>query len=338
MSDEIKSRLPQDQFVGVTMVVLTLAGWTSVPLFLRYFAESDIDLWTSNGWRYAIAALVWLPVVVLGTVRKTLPEGVWRKALLPAGLNAGAQVFFTGAFYKLDPAMAAFGLRSNIVFAALGAAILFAAERRVIKSWGFLLGMAMVIGGMCGTLFLDDSFGDQTSTIGIVYAVLAGLGYAAYALAVRVCMKGIPTLVSFSVISLYTAAVMVALMIAFGERGGTAAFALSGWMWTYLVVSSLLGIAIGHVTYYISIDRLGVAVSSGVIQLQPFTVAALAGPVFQEYLTGAQWGLGAVAVLGTIVMLVVQNRISKRVTREADGRVCELEPDADTAAARAERG
>jgi len=70
--------------------------------------------------------------------------------------------------------------------------------------------------------------------------------------------------------------------------------------------------------------------------LQPFTVAAASGPIFGEFLTGAQWGLGAVAVVGTIVMLVVQSRITKRAAATKAG-ICELEPDADAAAARAER-
>lgn len=325
--------LPQDQFVGVTMIVLTLAGWTSIPLFLRHFA-SQIDLWTSNGWRYGAAALVWAPVVLLGAMRKTLPPGLWRKALLPAGLNSVAQVFFTGAFYHLDPAMAAFGLRSNIIFASIGAAILFAAERRVIRSTGFLIGMLMVIAGTCGTLLLDDSFGEKSSAVGITYAVIAGALYAAYALAVRICMKGIPTLVSFSAISVYTAAAMVALMLAFGERSGAAAIDLSPTQFALLMVSALVGIAMGHVTYYLSIARLGVAVSAGVIQLQPFTVAAISAPLFGELLTGPQWALGAVAVAGTILMLIVQNRMAARFAAQSRP-LPEMEPDADAAACRA---
>ena len=49
--------------LGIVTVVLTLVGWSSVPLFLRHFADS-IDLWTSNGWRYGFSALLWLPVLL----------------------------------------------------------------------------------------------------------------------------------------------------------------------------------------------------------------------------------------------------------------------------------
>lgn len=327
---------PQDQFVGVTMILLTLAGWTSIPLFLRHFADLGIDPWTSNGWRYGAAALVWAPVVLLGAMRRTLPAGLWRKALLPAAINSVAQVFFTSAFYHLDPAMATFGMRSNIIFAAVGAAVLFAGERRVIRSPWFLAGMAMVVGGTGGTLALAEGFGQRASPTGIAFAVIAGALYAGYALSVRICMRGVPTLVSFSAISLYTAAAMIALMIPLGDRSGAAPLALTGGQFSLLMLSAIVGIAMGHVTYYVSIARLGVAVSSGVIQLQPFTVAVASAPLFGERLTPAQWALGAAAVAGTLVMLMVQNRLAA-AHRTPEQAPAELEPDPVAAAARAEQ-
>jgi hypothetical protein len=54
--------------LGALTVVLTVTGWSSVPLFLRYFADM-IDLWTSNGWRYGFSALVWAPVLLLAALR-----------------------------------------------------------------------------------------------------------------------------------------------------------------------------------------------------------------------------------------------------------------------------
>jgi hypothetical protein len=59
------------------MILLTLAGWTSIPLFLRDFAHGPfaIDAWTANGWRYGVSALLWAPVLVLGLWRRNLPQG-----------------------------------------------------------------------------------------------------------------------------------------------------------------------------------------------------------------------------------------------------------------------
>ena len=58
---------------GSFAVLMTLVGWSSVPLFLRYFAD-EIDVWTSNGWRYGFSAILWAPVLILGARRRTLPR------------------------------------------------------------------------------------------------------------------------------------------------------------------------------------------------------------------------------------------------------------------------
>ena len=76
---------------GALLVVLTLLGWSVVPLFLRHFAEL-IDPWTSNGWRYGLSALLWLPLVVVVASRKKLPRGIWALALVPSIFNAVLKV------------------------------------------------------------------------------------------------------------------------------------------------------------------------------------------------------------------------------------------------------
>ncbi len=65
-----------------------------------------------------------------------------------------------------------------------------------------------------------------------------------------------------------------------------------------------------------SIRRLGVAVSSGVLQLHPFTTAVASFFIFREVLTAAQWVSGFVAVGGAVLMLGVQGRRSRRVPTE----------------------
>ncbi|MHC4385308.1 MAG: hypothetical protein ACYS0J_21120, partial [Planctomycetota bacterium] len=105
---------------GAMTVTLTLIGWSSVPLFLRYFADS-IDAWTSNGWRYGVSALLWAPVLVIFACRRRLPAGLWRAAIVPSVINSCSQVIFCYAHYKIDPGLLTFGLRSQMIFAAVGA-------------------------------------------------------------------------------------------------------------------------------------------------------------------------------------------------------------------------
>src|SRR6185503_12787047 len=111
----------------------------------------------------------------------------------------------------------------------------------------------------------------------------------------------------------YTAGALVVLMLVVGRRGGLDVLDLSGTEFAKLLISALIGIAIGHVFYYISIARLGVAVTAGVLQLQPFLVAIGSIPLFSERLTIWQWLGGCVAVVGAMLMLYVQWRKSRRM-------------------------
>ncbi|MEZ6242172.1 MAG: DMT family transporter [Phycisphaerales bacterium] len=312
--------------VGVLTVALTLVGWSVTPLFIKYFA-AYIDAWTSNGWRYGFSALLWSPLLVAGALRGTLPKGLWRAALVPALVNAAGQVCFTLAHYHIGPGLLTFGLRSQMVFVAVGAALLFPAERLVVRSPAFLTGVVLVMVGTIGTVAFG-ALGDSEKAgyaLGVTLAICSGAGFAGYALAVRKYMHDIPTMTAFAAISLYTSIAMVGLMLPIAEKHGGGALDLSTRQFCVLLLSSVIGIALGHVLYYISIKRLGVAVSTGVIQLQPVCVAVLSYFTFGEVLNLAQWATGALAIAGAMLMLWIQHKLKRAAPR--DREYDELPPD-----------
>lgn len=297
---------------GIVIILLTLAGWSSIPLFLKHFADRQLDPWTTNGWRYGMSALIWLPVIFWGLARKNLPKGVWKAALVPSIFNTAAQICFAIAPYMVDPGLMTFSMRLQIVFLTIGAAVMFAAERAVIRSPGFLAGMAMVLLGTAGTLWLKPGGLGGGTAGGVALAIGAGLLYAAYALGVRKWMHGMPSLPAFAVVSQYTGAVILVFMWFLGERHGAPALDLPGREFFYLVLSAVIGIGLGHTLYYASIARLGLAVSAGVVQLQPIAVSIGSFFLFGEKLTQGQWAFGVVAVVGAGVMLWAQHKTAAR--------------------------
>src|SRR4029079_18732170 len=114
----------------------------------------------------------------------TLPKGLLRAALLPSLFNCLGQVAFALAHYRTDPGLLTFGMRTQIVFVALGAAALFPGERKALKRPLFIGGMALVF---CGSLAMVLAGGSLkgASAEGFGLAVLAGLMYACYGLCVR---------------------------------------------------------------------------------------------------------------------------------------------------------
>lgn len=322
--------------LGVTLILLTLASWTVVPLFLRHFTTM-IDGWTANGWRYAFSAILWLPILLLAIRRGTFPAHLWKAALLPSFFNAVAQIAFGLAPYYVEPGLMAFSLRLQIVFVTLGAAFLFAAERKVIKSVGFIVGISMVILGTFATILLSPKGLGGGTGFGIALAVCSGLLYASYALSVRAKLHGTEPLLAFSVVSQYTAVVMVAVMLAFARDKsgnpdfGMQVFDLTAWQMFQLLLSSVIGIGIGHTLYFKSLQILGLAVSAGVVQLQPITVSIASIFIFNEHLTWQQWCTGALAVCGAGIMLGTQHRAAKRAKQPPIDELDDLPVDEDVA-------
>ncbi len=320
---------PVSAATGIVTVVMTLLGWSSVPLFIAHFAEK-IDVWTSNGWRYGFSAFLWAPVLVWGWSRGKrdggLPAGLWRAALVPALVNSLGQVAFAWSYYNVDPTTATFGLRMQIVFVTAGAYLLFPSERAILRTKTSWVGIAMVLMGIMGTILFAPrapmgavAGPGGMHALGVLLAIFSGLCFAAYALAVRHFMHGYHPVTAFAAISQYTALALVTLMVVAGRDSGLRALdtsVLSHGQVGVLLVSAVIGIALGHVFYYISIARLGVAVSSGVVQLQPFLVAVGTYLVFGKPLTGAQIAAGTVAVVGAVLLLSVQHRLSRAARRE----------------------
>jgi len=303
---------PPGKALGVVTVLLTLAGWCAIPIFLRHFAD-QIDPWTANGWRYGFAALIWLPVIVFGLRRRTLPADLWKRAAIPAAINSIGQVCFTYAHYKIDPGLLTFGLRMQVVFVTIGAVILFPAERRIVGSPAYLVGLTLVLAGTLLTVALDEGFGTTATTAGILLAISAGALFACYGLSVRHFMQRVPSLTAFAAISQLTAIAQLALMLPLARDFGVEPVTeMVPTQFALLLLSAVIGIAMGHVFYYISIKRLGVTVSTGVIQLQPFGVGVASYFLFDERLSPTQWAAGFTAVFGAGLILWTQHRMTRR--------------------------
>ena len=300
--------------VGMLFVLATLFCWSVTPVFVEFFTDK-VDPWTSNGWRYGFAALLWLPLLLVTAALRRLPKGLFRRAIVPGLVNACGQIVFVLAFYNTTAPMVAIGLRTQIIVVSLGAALFFAAERRIVTRPGYIVAIVMIVGGLVAAVLLGgETAFDEVD--GFILALAAGAGYGLYALSVRHWMHGVNPLLAFAAISQYTAAIMRSLMFLLAEDFGAGALALSPKVFSLFLLSAVIGIAIGHVVYYIAISRLGVAVASGVVQTQPVWVALISWAFLdQPGLSAKQWIGGAVAIVGAIVLLWVQHT-TRRTTAE----------------------
>jgi drug/metabolite transporter (DMT)-like permease len=303
---------------GIGLIAFTLLSWASVPLFLRYFKDCNLDPFSQNGWRYAISALFWLPWLIWTYRRGALPPALFTAALVPTAFNVVGQTLFAWGPTLLDPGFFSFVFRVQIVFVMLGAYLLFPEERATLRSPRFWVGIVLVFVGSIGLILFKPDGPGQATLLGILVSLLSGVLFAGYGLSVRYYVSKYSPVISFGVICNYTALLAVIIGLTLGTGAGMRVLGFTAFQFAMLVASAFIGIAISHVSYYAAIRRLGVTVSIGIIQLQPIFTAAGSLLLFDERLTGWQWLCGVVGLGGAIVMLSASGlRTSKAVRDEA---------------------
>ena len=306
-----------DTSVAVLCVTAAMCCFGVVPIFLRYLTgEVDpavyVDPWTVNAIRYSIAALLWLPfVLVLGRKRAARPGqpaagSVWRAALVPAGVNLIGQVGWGVSPYFVEAPTIGFVIRTSFLFTVLFGFLMIPDERRLAGKSTFLAGAAVCLGGVA-IMFLEGLLGAaQSPLVGLTIVVATAMFWGAYAVSVRLCMGGYPSRVAFGVVSLYTAGALVVLatvMRAFVPGRYPDLTEICGGAWAVMIVSGFIGIAFGHILYYRGIHRLGAVVSSGIMLGTPFVTLATAYAVLGETMTGAQLAGGLAVVAGGVLLL-----------------------------------
>ena len=301
---------------GIACLLLTLLSWSTVPLFLRHLSD-HVDFWTNNGWRYGASAIFWMPVIGWAIWRKRLPAGIWLAALIPTIANIGGQCAFTAAFHEMNPGLVTFGLRTQLIWVAIGAYLLVPSERPIITSRRYLLGACILVLGLFPILLGGDSALGGFNIKGTTLAVLSALGYGMYGLSVRRWMGKYHPVIAFSVICQMTAVGLIALMLIYGRDHGAYVPQLPADILWYLAVSAFVGIAIGHILYYISIARIGIVITSGVLQMQPFLVSAASFFIFGETFRWWQWIAGVIAIGGEYLMLTSTGSGAKQIAMAA---------------------
>jgi len=308
---------------ALACAVLALTFFGIAPVMLRELAEyrnGYLDVWTVNASRYSISALFWLPFVVMLSCRR--PAGmapvaaadggpaprrasVWLCALAPWSVNIVAQVAWAAAPYFLTAPVIGFSSRLSFLFTIVFGFLFIREERALLRNayfWAGALACLLGVGAMFGR---DIARMDRMSVIGFGLMLTSGCGYGAYAVCVRRFMSGFSTRLSYGVMSLYTAASLLVLMLALGNYGALADAGARNWV--LMGGSSLLGLAFGHVLYYKAIHGLGAVIASGMLMAMPFVTLAVAWLFLGEGMTPLQFLGGAGVVVGGGLLVKAQS-------------------------------
>jgi drug/metabolite transporter (DMT)-like permease len=298
------------------MVVATVL-WAWPTIFIRYIKHETGDQFTPealNVYRYAAGSI--FALAVAAWLRPADLVTVLRRPLVPfllAVVLAAFQVIWVRGVYYLDAAYSVLIGRASVVFALLLTYLVFADERRTIRSGRFLLSAGLAMAAVIGISLVDPKFSfsppaerpavGPTLAIGTVILLVSSLIWGVYAVSVRKLAKRLPAMATFAV----TAAMATLLMLPVGIGDGHMSFVWSGqcsWKAILAVIfSGFLCIGATQVLYYVSLKRIGVAPTSLVSLASPFLTGAFSYLVLGEKLTGWQWLLGVALVASLALML-----------------------------------
>jgi len=272
-----------------------LLCWSTGPIFIKLLTGFT-DVWMQNLLRYSISCLFWLPFLLLGVKRKRVDANIWRRAIAPACVNLVMQSSWTGAFYFINPAFGDLLNKTTVLWVVIFSLLFFPEERALLKSRRFWFGVILSVTGIAGVTSFKEGLLSKTTITGIALTMTCAVTWGVYTVSAKKSFKDIDSRYGFAVMSIYTVVGLSILAGLFGDIKGCVS--LGPIPWLYIVVSSLFGIAFGHVLYYVAIKGIGAMIPNLMLLATPFIVLSLSTHIFGEKMSLLQVFFGVILLMG----------------------------------------
>src|SRR5436309_12340652 len=293
---------------GYAAVFAPVAIW-SLPSLFMYYLNRFYDPWAQNFYRYSVACIAILPLV-LWRIRRSGPRIDMRAiglCLVPCVPNVIHQITQVMALSYIGPGVYTIFTRSSVIFTALLALAFFPEERFVIRQWQFQVGTLLGLIGAFGVIWFQanaESHDRHVALPGLLIAFTATFCWALYGVLIKRPSARLGSIRSFGIVSFITSALLFALTFAFGKIG-TPLHAGSQVNFI-LIISAVSCITLAHVFYYVAIREIGVALAQSLQLLCPAGAMALSAWIYGERLTRAQLWSAAVLLLGAFLAMRVK--------------------------------
>jgi len=271
-----------------------------------YYLNRFYDPWAQNFYRYSVACIAILPLV-LWRIRRGGPRIDMRAigfCLVPCVPNVIHQITQVMALSYIGPGVYTIFTRSSVIFTALLALAFFPEERFVIRQWQFQVGTLLGLIGAFGVIWFQanaESHDRHVALPGLLIAFTATFCWALYGVLIKRPSARLGSIRSFGIVSFITSALLFPLTLAFGKidtpiQAGAEANLI-------LIISAVTCITLAHVLYYVAIQEIGVALAQTLQLLCPAIAMALSAWIFHERLTHAQLWSAAVLLLGAFLAM-----------------------------------
>jgi drug/metabolite transporter (DMT)-like permease len=290
---------------GYAAILATVAIW-SLPSLFMYYLNRFYDPWAQNFYRYAVACIAILPMVLYWMRRDR--QGIDMRAIglcfIPCLPNVVHQVTQVMALYYIGPGVYTIFTRASVIFTALLALAFFPEERFVIRQWQFQAGTLLGLLGAFGVIWFQPNAQSEDRHIalpGLFIAFTATFCWALYGVLIKRPSAELGPIRSFGIVSFITSALLLPLTLTFGKIATPLHVGLHANL--ILIVSAVTCITLAHVLYYVAIHEIGVALSQSLQLLCPAIAMGLSAWIFHERLTPAQIWSAAVLLLGAFLAM-----------------------------------
>lgn len=277
-----------DRVIGILLVSISAAGFSTLPIFGRYAYAAGMDTITILTFRFLLAAPIM--AVFLIARREPMPRG--RALLWPAAMGAigyvGQAFCYLSALKYASAGLVALLLYLYPAFVTVFSGLIL--RERVTGVKLLLLGLALA-----GIALTVGPSGGRLP--GIILAILAAVIYSCYIIVGARVMRQLSAVQSSVIIFASAGAVSCLLMVINGPQ---LPVTVEGWM----VVASLVLIAtvLPVVTFLVGLERIGPANASMFSTLEPVITVLLATIVLRETLPPMTL-LGGSLILASVILL-----------------------------------
>jgi drug/metabolite transporter (DMT)-like permease len=291
---------------GYTALFATIVIWSTPSLF-QYYLNRYYDPWAQNFYRYIVACLAIMPLLIYRTHRGA-PAFSWRAmkmCLVPCLPNVIHQVTQVVALFYMGPGVYTIFTRASVIFTALLALAFFPEERHTIRQWQFQLGTGLGLIGAFGVVWFQPGWkSGHIALPGLFIAFTATFCWALYGILVKRPSAQLGSIRSFALISLITSALLFPLTLAFGKIA-TPLYAGSH-VNLLLIISAVSCITLAHLFYYVAIREIGVALAQTLQLLCPVGALGLSAWIYGERLAHAQIWSAAILLVGAFLAMRVR--------------------------------
>lgn len=291
---------------GYAAVFATVVIWSTPSLF-QYYLNRYYDPWAQNFYRYIVACLAILPLLIYRT-RRGAPAFSWpatMMCLVPCLPNVIHQVTQVMALFYMGPGVYTIFTRASVIFTALLALAFFPEERHVIRQWQFQLGTGLGLIGAFGVVWFQPGWkSGHIALPGLFIAFTATFCWALYGILVKRPSAQLGSIRSFGVISVITSALLFPLTLVFGKIDTP--LHAGPHVNLILIISAVSCITLAHVLYYVAIREIGVALAQTLQLLCPAGAMGLSAWIYGERLATAQLWSAAILLLGAFLAMRVK--------------------------------